>query len=149
MNSDQVHLERRAAQRFGFHLPVSVRLAGSDREGCGFTQDLSARGTLFYTDFPLTEGDAVELTLVMPSEITLAENMPVRCCGKVVRVARPAVGTKCGVAVHLEGYEFLPQAETITEASKAFDRISALHQHGQEEAAITPDTLRARGAALS
>ncbi len=67
MSTDQVRLERRAAQRFAFHLPVSVRLAGTDREGYGFTQDLSAQGALFYTDFPLSQGNAVELTLVMPS----------------------------------------------------------------------------------
>jgi hypothetical protein len=143
MSIDQVHLERRATQRFDFHLPVSVRLAGSDREGQGFTQDLSARGALFYTDFRLSEGDAVELTLVMPSEITLAENMRVRCRGKVVRVAPPAPGTSSGVAVHLEGYEFLPQAETVAETSGSFDRISALHgHHKEEESEATPRTVR-------
>ena len=111
MTTTQVQLERRSTQRFDFHLPVSVRLAGTtDREGCGFTQDLSARGALFYTDFPLALGNAVELTLVMPSEITLAENMRVRCRGKVVRVCPPAAGSKCAVAVQLEGYEFLPEA---------------------------------------
>ena len=86
MDTDQVHLERRASQRFDFHLPVTVRLAGTDREGCGFTQDLSGRGAFFYTDFQVTEGDEVELTLVMPFEITLSENMRVRCRGKVLRV---------------------------------------------------------------
>ena len=147
--SDQVHLERRAAQRFDFHLPVSVRAVGDDREGCGFTQDLSGRGTLFYTDLALTEGQTVELTLVMPSEITLAENMPVRCRGKVVRVTRPEFGSKCGVAVHLEGYEYLPQGETTPEASRAFDRISALHGHSQEDAAVTQHAGHARGAAAT
>ncbi|MBZ5598383.1 MAG: PilZ domain-containing protein [Acidobacteriia bacterium] len=133
MSTDSVHLERRAAQRFDFHLPVCVRLAGSDQEGHGFTQDLSARGALFYTDFALNEGDAIELTLVMPSEITLAENMRVRCRGKVVRVAKPAVGSRTGVAVHLEGYEFLPDADTTNESATSFGRISALHQHRSEE----------------
>lgn len=147
MSSDQVQLERRAAQRFDFHLPVSVRLAGSDREGCGFTQDLSARGALLYTDFPLSEGDAVELTLVMPSEITLAENMRVRCRGRVTRVLQPVAGSKFGVAVHLEGYEFLPETETTTEASGSFDRISALHGHNHEEK-TPPHVLHSRGVPL-
>ena len=133
MSTDQVQLERRAAQRFDFHLPVAVRLAGSDQEGCGFTQDLSARGALFYTDFQLAAGDAVELTLVMPSEITLAENMRVRCRGKVVRVSKPAVGSKSGVAVHLEGYEFLPENHSDQPASRNLERISALHPHLNEE----------------
>ncbi len=132
MSTDHTHVERRAAQRFDFHLPVSVRLAGGDQEGHGFTQDLSARGALFYTDFALSEGDAIELTLVMPSEITLAENMRVRCRGKVVRISRPAVGARAGIAVLLEGYEFLPEA--AVEASDNFGRISALHEHKPDKA---------------
>ncbi|MBZ5704474.1 MAG: PilZ domain-containing protein [Acidobacteriia bacterium] len=144
MSTDSVHVERRGAQRFDFHLPVSVRLSGADNEGHGFTQDLSARGALFYTDFVLSVGDAIELTLVMPSEITLAENMRVRCRGKVVRVAKPVVGTRTGVAVHLEGYEFLPDAN---ESARSFGRISALHEHksepseGAEPPAPPPATL--------
>jgi hypothetical protein len=130
MSTDQVQLERRAAQRFDFHLPVSVRLRGSEREGCGFTQNLSARGALFHTDLPLSEADAIELTLVMPAEITLAENMRVRCRGKVLRVLSSAGGTRSVVAVHLDGYEFLPEAEG---GSAAFARISTLHEHHHED----------------
>ena len=57
MSTDQVHLERRAAQRFDFQLPVRVRLTGTDREGYAFTQNLSARGAFFYTDFEVAEGN--------------------------------------------------------------------------------------------
>lgn len=125
MDADQVHHERRSSQRFDFHLPVTVRLAGTDREGCGFTQDLSGRGAFFYTDFQVTEGDEVELTLVMPFEITLSENMRVRCRGKVLRVL--TVESKYAVAVHLQGYEFLPKAETAAQVSANFPRISGAH----------------------
>ncbi len=135
MNTDQVHLERRAAQRFDFHLPVSVRLVDSGQEGSGFTQDLSARGAFFHTDLAVREGTCVELTLVMPSEITLAENMRVRCRGKVVRVMKPPLGSKSGVAVHLEGYEFLPENPAATETSGVFGRVSALHEHRHQEPA--------------
>jgi len=128
MSTDQVQLERRAAQRFDFHLPVTVRLAGGENEGSGFTQDLCARGALFYTDFALHEGDAVELTLVMPSEITLAESMRVRCRGKVVRVVQPGVGSKCGVAVHLEGYEFLREMPGHAESTRSFGRMDPLEK---------------------
>ncbi len=130
MSSDQVQLERRAAQRFEVHLPVSVRLAGSDREGSGFTQNLCARGALFHTDLPLSEADAIELTLVMPSEITLAENMRVRCRGKVLRVLSSAVGSRSVVAVQLAGYEFLPETDG---ASSDFARVSALHEHHHDD----------------
>jgi hypothetical protein len=133
MSTDDLHHERRASQRFDFQLPVGVRLAGTDCEGYGFTQDLSGRGVFFYTDFRVAEGDTVELTLVMPSEITLTENARVRCRGRVVRVV--PVEQKFGVAARLEGYEYLPKAETAAQISANFPRISTVHsvtQTGQK-----------------
>lgn len=144
MTTSQVQIERRSTQRFDFHLPVSVRLTRNpEHEGSGFTQDLSARGALFYTDFPVALGDAVELTLVMPSEITLAENMRVRCKGKVVRVCPPGVASKCAVAVQLEGYEFLP------EAAPSVDRFSAVHDDSRDDLEIDARPLRPRTAPLA
>ncbi len=146
MSTDQVHLERRASQRFDFQLPVAVRLAGTDREGCGFTQDLSGRGAFFYTDFQVAEGDAVELTLMMPAEITLTENMRVRCRGRVVRVL-PAQ-SKFGVAVHLEGYEYLSAAETAAQVSASFPRVSGArdtHQTRKDPLVPASPTLAVEG----
>jgi hypothetical protein len=104
----------------------------------GFTQDLSSRGVFFFTDAPLTEGAEIEITLRMPSEITLGENMRVRCRGHILRVVKPAPSllessavraeTKIGVAVRLEGYEYLPES-----ADSSFARVSALHSHRDEE----------------
>ena len=131
MSTGQVDIERRAAQRFEFHHPVSVRVANSDREIHGFTRDLSAKGAFLYTETALAEGAAIELTMTMPSEITLTENMRVRCRGKVTRSI--SVDGKFGAAVHIEKYEFLTQSE---EQPAAFERISALH--GRER-----QTLRA------
>ena len=119
MNSEQVRFERRPTQRFALHLPVTIRSVGADRESSGYTQDLSARGVLFYTDLALANEDAVELTFVMPSEITLAESMKVRCCGKVVRVAPPSGGMARGVAVHIERYEFLPEPQSLTHRTES------------------------------
>ena len=127
MTTEPLRVERRVGQRFDLHIPVSVKLADSQHEACGFTQDLSARGSFFYTDFPLGLGEKVELTLNMPSEITLGEGMRVRCQGTVLRVVQPAVGTKLGVAVHFGGYEYLPQGEP--ESTNSYGRISALHPH--------------------
>ena len=129
MSSDQVHVERRASQRFDFQLPVGVRLAGTDREGCGFTQDLSGRGAFLYTDFQVAEGDAVELTFMMPAEITLTENMRVRCRGRVTRVMHSQ--SKFGVAVHLERYEYLSEAESTAQVSASFPRVSGAHDASQ------------------
>ncbi len=110
--------------------PFPCASAAPNAKVCSFTQNLSVRGALFHTDLPLCEADAIELTLVMPAEITLAENMRVRCRGKVLRVLSSTVGTRSVVAVHLEGYEFLPEAE---DGSSAFARISTLHEHHHED----------------
>ncbi|HZS98098.1 MAG TPA: PilZ domain-containing protein [Terriglobales bacterium] len=135
-------LERRCGQRFDLHVPVSLKLTGSQHESSGFTQDLSSRGAFVFTDFPLAQGEVVEITLVMPSEITLGESMRVRCQGTVLRVVQPSVGTMLGVAVHFSHYEYLaqPEAEASTDA---FNRISSLHPHPEKERdSAAPDTRR-------
>lgn len=144
MSTTQVHLERRGAQRFDCHLPVAVHSKTSGADGHGFTQDLSARGIFFYADFALSQGDEVELTLMMPSEITLGENMRVCCRGKVLRVARLASGEKCGIAVHFEGYEYLTEA-----VSSASRDSRPLHESTPEdEAGMTAHTFTWRGNAF-
>ncbi len=117
-SSSPVRVERRAGQRFSYLLPVSFRDLTLGTEGVGFSQDLSSRGVFFITDSPLSEGTKVELTLNMPSEITLGECMRVRCRGHVLRVIKSLNGmsshttitteNKIGVAVRFEGYEYLP-----------------------------------------
>jgi hypothetical protein len=109
-------------------------------EGSGFTQDLSARGVFFFTDASVEAGAEIQLTLRMPSEITLGEGMPVRCRGRILRVVRPAARpeeparglaqTKIGVAVRFEGYEYLSEA---AEPSSDFARVSALHPQHDED----------------
>jgi hypothetical protein len=146
MSTDQVQLERRAAQRFCLNIPVFLRLPSGEREASAFTQDLSARGVLLYTDLPLTVGDAVELTMVMPSQITLGEDMRVRCSGTVKRVIQPVAGNTFGVAVYLEAYEYLHAAETAAAASASFPRISAPEQQSREEK--TSGRFNPRSAAL-
>ena len=134
MTTPPVQVERRVGQRFPYLLPLSLRQPAASLEGVGFTQDLSSRGVFFFTDSPLTEGTEIEITLRMPSEITLGESMPVRCRGRILRVVRPATKlssdtsdseAKIGVAVRLDGYEYLPDSSD----SAAFPRISALHPH--------------------
>ena len=106
MSTTQVRVERRASQRFEFQLPVGIRVSGTD--GNGFTQDLSGRGVSLITDIHLVEGNAVELTLMMPSEITLGESMRVCCRGQVKRVQALNIAAKTSVAVHFDGYKYLP-----------------------------------------
>lgn len=123
-----VQHERRAAQRFDFHLPVSIRQCGCGTEEPGFTQNISARGAFIYTDRQITQGSDIELTLMMPSEITLTENMRVRCRGKVLRATQPTPSSRVGLAVHLEGYEFLPDQPRASDVEGSFERLASLHK---------------------
>jgi hypothetical protein len=104
-NAEQVQIERRSGQRFPYQVSVVLRLPDGSSSGTGFTQDLSSRGALIWTDFPLTEGQAIDMTFVMPSEITLAEDMSVCCRARVLRLHR-AEGDKPAVAVRIEHYDF-------------------------------------------
>ena len=122
MTTSPVRIERRAGQRFSYLLPISIRQPSRGIEGAGFTQDLSSRGVFFFTDLDLKEGAEIEVTLRMPSEITLGESMPVRCRGRVLRISGPAQGlnsygateTKIGVAVRLDGYEYLSSESFVS-----------------------------------
>jgi hypothetical protein len=117
-------VERRGAQRFEMHLPLAVHFEG--RTVPGFTQALSGRGVFFYAETTLPEGAIVELTFTMPSEITLAESMPVRCRGRVLRASvsetgHSQAGQRSGIAVQFDSYEYLPS----NESSAQFVRVSA------------------------
>ncbi|MGA8619319.1 MAG: PilZ domain-containing protein [Candidatus Sulfotelmatobacter sp.] len=163
MTTPPVGVERRIGQRFDFNLPVSLRDVSSGVEGLGFTQDLSSRGAFFFTDMAMNVGSEVELTLEMPSAITLGENMRVRCRGRVLRIVKPAdngwkrevpaapklsevksTETRIGVAVCLNGYEYLPETEN---GSADFRRISALHGPSQTDRPSTPPPQGSRDAA--
>jgi hypothetical protein len=124
MSTNPNCLERRAGQRFELHLPVAVHFEG--RTVPGFTQDLSSRGIFFYAETSLPEGAAVELTFTMPSEITLGENMPVRCQGRVLRSSTSQAGQRSGIAVKLDSYQYLPSNEPASQ----FVRVSAASPAG-------------------
>jgi hypothetical protein len=153
MNAPPVGVERRIGQRFPFNVPVSLRDASTAAEGLGFTQDLSSRGAFLFTDMALTEGANIELTLKMPSEITLGESMRVRCQARVLRIVKPidnsnsvdvrSAETKIGVAVCLSGYEYLPDTD---EGSADYRRISALHSSSESEPPASPTTAGSRAA---
>lgn len=139
MTTPPVRVERRAGQRFPYLLPLTLRQPDSSVEGLGLTQDVSSRGVFFLTDAHLAAGAEVEITLRMPSEVTLGQSMLVRCRGHVLRVMKASTApldasgatrteTKIGVAVRFEHYEYLPESE-----SSMLPRVSALHPHLEEK----------------
>jgi hypothetical protein len=150
MTSPPTGVERRMGQRFTFNLPVALRDVATAAEGLGFTQDLSSRGAFLFTDMPLCLGGEIELTLKMPSEITLGESMNVRCRGRVLRVVEPPESAeknaerRIGVAVCIQGYEHLAEAE---DKSAAFRRISALHGDNEIDRPQTSLPLSSRALA--
>lgn len=126
MTTEPFRVERRLGQRFEFHVPLAVKACGSQQGECGVTQDLSSRGCFFYLDSPIATSEFIELTFLMPSEITLGESIPVRCHARVLRVVPPSVGTKLGIAVLFEGYEYLTGPKVVADPPD-FYRMSALH----------------------
>jgi hypothetical protein len=77
----------------------------------------------------------VELTFTMPSEITLAESMPVRCRGRVLRASVvPQTGQRNGIAVQFDAYEYLPSNEPIAQ----FVRVSASSAAGATPGPVLP-----------
>jgi|SRR4051812_13363901 len=137
MSTSPVRVERRASQRFEFQLPLSICV--SEKNGSGFTQDLSGRGVSFITDVQLVEGEPVELTLMMPSEITLGESMRVCCRGQVKRVQALDIAGKSSIAVHFAGYEYLQDADKASYATPAAPQT--------DEAGLSMHTFEWRGPA--
>jgi PilZ domain len=100
--------ERRAMRRFEIRLPALVKLTGNGfQELLTETQNVSARGVFFYIDRPVAPGSKVEITLTLPSHITLTEAVRVRFTARILRL-EPCNGSPWrGVAALIEEYEFL------------------------------------------
>jgi hypothetical protein len=118
MTTPPVRVERRVTQRFPYLLPLSLRQVSPSVEGQGFTQDVSSRGVFFFTDVPLQEGAEIEVTLRMPSEITLGESMRVRCRGHILRVVNKVVKPVAPFQVSNPLPVETPQPETKIEQTK-------------------------------
>src|ERR1700680_1863340 len=130
MTIPSVGVERRIGQRFAFNLPVSLRDVSTAAEGLGFTQDLSSRGAFLFTDMALSEGAEIELTLRMPSEITLGDNMRVRCRGRVLRIVKasdngwkPALAAETEIKPQIKPAEINPTEINPTETKSAETKI--------------------------
>ena len=113
MSATANRLERRGAQRFEVHQPLAIQYDA--RTVHGFTQDLSNRGIFIYAETEMPKGAVVALTFTMPSEITLGDNMPVRCRGRVLRSSGGQPGQRSGIAIQLDSYEYLPAGDFISQ----------------------------------
>ena len=102
--------EKRSTRRFPLRLPVSVRAGETSEELAAQTRDVSARGICFFIDTAIQAGSPIDFTLTLPPEITLTENIRVRCKGRVVRVEGGNPAAKMAVAAVIDEYEFLAES---------------------------------------
>jgi PilZ domain len=98
-------IEKRAMRRFPLQLPIALRANGDYVHL--HTENISARGICFRAEAPLAEGSDISFTMTLTPDITLTEEILVRCAGRVVRVERAAAPSGVSVAAIIERYEFL------------------------------------------
>jgi PilZ domain len=103
--------ERRASRRFLIRIPLTVRWANESVIGEAATEsrEVSSRGVYFNLPKDLQRNLPVEIIMTLPHELTQAGPVWVRCQGRVLR-SNPAGSGEVGVAVAMEGYEFMRTA---------------------------------------
>jgi PilZ domain len=112
--------DRRRARRHRVKAPLRVRVWRSPMpEQRGESINLSRHGVYFATDTPLSEGEAVELLLTMPEEVSGEPATEWRYTGHVLRVDRvDCPGGIFGVGVQFDCYEVsrLEQTQSLCDA---------------------------------
>lgn len=107
--------ERRNARRYDLTLPVMVRMpsetADVRRLGLqrGETLDISTRGMYFIIEQDLQAGSELDITLMLPAEVTHGSEVFVKAAAKVVRVdpRSEARNMRLGVAAVIERYDIV------------------------------------------
>jgi hypothetical protein len=100
--------ERRKGKRHPAKMPVKLR----PTEGVTpYSQNaesvnISETGLLFLLEQPIAVGSHVDLSFVMPGEVTGGLPMKIRCSARVVRVdTYDRAQGKSGIAAHIERFE--------------------------------------------
>jgi hypothetical protein len=80
--------DRRTARRYDLSLPVIVRSLIDREVACwaGKTREISGRGVYFTIDNNLSAGAELELTMILPAEVSGSAKVFIRATGKVIRV---------------------------------------------------------------
>jgi len=87
---------------------MSVRPAGvpTSEELITECQDVSSHGVFFFLQDAIKSGSPLDIILTLPSEITHAQPVRVRCEARVQRT-EPAGEGRVGIAAVIERYRFL------------------------------------------
>ena len=100
--------EKRASRRFALKLPLAVKNSHKG-ETPAFTRDVSSRGICFYIDAPLEVGTDLQFVLTLPPEVTLTDEIHVRCFARVMRVDPSPKGNGVVAAAVIDRFEFLAE----------------------------------------
>ena len=105
--------ERRNDTRVNIRVPFRFRvltIPGSP-EQVAESENISQRGILFATTFPLQVGTPLEVSLEMPRELAGRISSDVNCVARVVRVQPDEfLGGKAGIGLHIEEYQAVAAA---------------------------------------
>jgi c-di-GMP-binding flagellar brake protein YcgR len=106
-------VERRSAARFDLQLPVVVRWRdGSElREARTQSEDMSSQGIFFVLAEGIKDGTEVELEVSLPNQVTVEEQVRVRCSGHILRSKLD--GARNGVAAVIEKYRFFSERRGV------------------------------------
>jgi PilZ domain-containing protein len=103
--------ERRAARRYDLSLSAVVRVPSGVRgsKHQGTTRDVSTRGVYLILDRPVSRETDVDLTMVLPTNLTGGVGVFVRAVGKIVRVEEWSEdgNRRAGVATVIRRYEIV------------------------------------------
>lgn len=104
---DRFVRDRRITTRHVLKTPIRFRIRKSSMpEQRAETENVSERGVFFATKSPISVGNAVDLLLKMPEEITGQKTTEWRCTGHVVRVVPQSFPEQnLGVGVEFDFYE--------------------------------------------
>jgi hypothetical protein len=107
--------ERRTARRYDFSLPVSVRVHVENEavSRIGKTRDISIRGVYFTIDSELNAGAELDLTMILPAEVTGSAEVFIKATGKVIRVDKRSGNDDQNVAAVFEMYEIVRNEDPI------------------------------------
>jgi hypothetical protein len=98
-------VDKRVHRRYTLKIPLTSKSLTPANGGIQ-TSNVSARGVFFMSSTKPEEGAPLEFSLTLSPEITLTDNIVIRCKGRVVRVDQAPGSDKVGIAAVIEKYDF-------------------------------------------
>lgn len=101
--------DRRTAKRYDLSLPIIVRspVDESVAPRTGRTHDISTHGIYFTIDDDLKAGDELNLTMILPAELTGGAEVFIQATGTILRVDSSAGDQPFRVAAVIERYDIV------------------------------------------